>query len=88
MKMEYFTKKGVEQVKEKYKSEIGKEFYFNESKIKYKLSFIVEQESRCPNGYNVLFYSDQNVFAEIFDFMKLNEIKYNFHDFETTNIEC
>jgi hypothetical protein len=87
MKMEFFTEKGVKQVKEEYKNLIGKEFYFDKSKTKFKLSYIEKEEIKCPNGFEILFHSDPEVFMLIYEFMKLNKIKYHIHDFETISIE-
>lgn len=89
MIMEYFSEKGVQQVQEKYKNEIGKEYYFDDSEIKRKLSAIIKQSSaQVKGGYSVLFQADNGIEMLIYKFMPRNKIAYNFHEFDIirTNI--
>jgi hypothetical protein len=87
MKMDYFSALGVQQVKKKYKEEIiGKEFDFDDTKIKHKLVEIVEWEAK-DNCFNIKFISDCiGKFLTIYDFMELNKLKYNFQDFSTVSV--
>ncbi len=92
MKMEYFTKNGVNQVIEKFGNLIGKEFYFDSSEIKHKLDEIIEQEmAGDADCFDIKFnsYSDDKLFSlTISKFMLLNKkTEYNFHDYETRIIE-
>lgn len=90
--MQYFTKKGFNQVFKKYQNQIGNYFYFDESGIKLKLVYIEYCSSICENGYHILFISEKINFTPIYQFMKLNKVEmeekdliYNFEDFETTS---
>ena len=87
MKMEYFTEKGIQQVKEKYADQIGNKFYFDSTKTKHKLTDIVEQPAGGRDDcYFIKFNSysgDKTLSLTIDKFMPLNNLKYNFHDFET-----
>lgn len=85
--MKYFTKKGVNQVKEKYKTEKGKKFYFDDSNVKHKLVNITEQKTNYPDCFLILFMSDKLLSKIIDEFMKLNDLKYDFNDFETKHID-
>ena len=92
--MEYFTKKGVQQVIAKYENQIGNDFYFDETGVKYKLKEIIYAKSICDDGYHILFLSENVIFKVIYQFMSLNNIefieknmKYNFEDFDRTSLE-
>lgn len=85
--MEYFTENGVQQVQEKYKKEIGKEFFFDDSEIKRKLVAINKQSSgQVKGGFSVLFQADNGVEMLIYKFMQRNKMTYNFHDFDNVSI--
>ena len=88
--IEYFTSKGVRQVVEKYRAEIGNYFYFDSSETKYKLEEITDQpaagQGDCFNIKFNAFSADKPLSLTIHKFMSLNSLDYNFHDFDTKTI--
>lgn len=81
--MEYFTEKGVLQVLEKFKKEIGKEFLFDDSEIKRKLFDIVTRKTeQVKGGFLISFQADNCEELLIDKFMLRNNLLYNFYDFE------
>lgn len=89
--MQYFTQNGFNQVIEKFTDLIGKEFYFDSSEIKHKLDDIIEQEmAGNADCFDIKFnsYDNDKLFSLTIDkFMSRNNLKYNFHDFDTRIIE-
>jgi hypothetical protein len=83
MKLFYFSETGVKSVINEYKKNIGEEFYFDEKKlIKLKLYDILEAKSIVNNGFHVLFVSEKMHHCTIKDFMEMNNIQYNFENYD------
>ena len=85
--MEFFTKKGVKQVQAKFQKLIEQDFYFDDSERKQKLIAINKQEcGHIAGGFYIIFQSD-NISLTIDKFFNLNDITYNFYDFEIIAID-
>jgi hypothetical protein len=86
--MEFFTLNGADAVIEKYKEFKGKEFYFDNSGIKYELSDIVKVHYNIE-AFRVLFFSNNILLTvlQVGEFMELNGEKFNFYDFENIPIK-
>lgn len=84
--MEYFTEKGALQVREKYKKEIGKEFFFDDSEVKRKLIAIIPKPSVVEGGFHISFQSELYQELPILKFVQRNNLSYNFYDFDIINI--
>ena len=87
MKLEYFTENGVNQVIKKYEILMGREFHFDESGTRCRLFDIIKGTSKYASAFLILFQSEKNEYVTIFDFMRFNNLEYNFHAFETITIE-
>ena len=80
--MYYFTDKGFDNVRSKYKYLIGKEYYFSSVNKKEKL-LDIQKRPAIENGFHIFFISDTNRECYIYDFMEFNDIDYRFEDYET-----
>lgn len=81
----YFTMSGAKEVLNTYSKLKGEDFYFDNSGIKYKLMTIEIQESKIEGGFYVNFIAAEKR-TGIFDFMRLNKIKYDFNDYESIKV--
>lgn len=88
MRLFYFSETGVKSVINKYKELIGEEFYFDENRIKkIKLYDIFEAKSIVNNGFHVLFVSEEIHHCTIKDFMEMNDIQYDFYDYDIVYVD-
>ena len=81
--MEYYTEAAFELVKSRYNDLKGKNYFFDDSGEKKELFDIVKRANDKANDkFIILFVS--KTFAEILlvDFMKLNNMGFNYFDYK------
>jgi len=87
MKLQYFTIEGYNQVFKQYEEIIGRKFYFtNEKDNKSKLIHIAKSPHGL-GGFDIGFISDVNERLSVYDFMRINDIKYNFYNYDIIAIK-